>query len=58
MKANQKIQRFNTRAELSDLDRFRVMVARKQRSYDARKLAFKRLGGKSASKKTAAKGKK
>jgi large subunit ribosomal protein L14e len=31
--SNVKMQKFNTRRSLSDLDRFKVMVARKQRSY-------------------------
>ena len=48
--ANQKMQRFSSRAAMNDMDRFRVMIGRKQRSYDARKLAFKRMGGKPAPK--------
>ena len=32
-KANQKMQRFTKRASLNDLDRFKVMVARKNKSY-------------------------
>ena len=40
-KAQQKMERFNKRKETTDLDRFKIMVLRKQRSYDANKLAKK-----------------
>ena len=40
-RAQQKMERFNKRKETTDLDRFRIMVLRKQRSYDVKKLAKK-----------------
>ena len=56
-KANQKMQRFTKRASLNDLDRFKVMVARKQRSYAAKHVGKKPAAAKGA-KKPAAKAKK
>ena len=52
-KANQKMQRFVKRASLSDLDRFKVMVARKNKSY-----ALIHAGGKKPKAAAAKKGKK
>ena len=46
--ANLKIQQFSARSAVSDLDRFRIMIGRKQRSYEVRKIAFKAMGGKGA----------
>ena len=40
-KTKQKMDRFNKRKETTDFDRFKVMVLRKQRSYDVKKLAKK-----------------
>uniref|UniRef100_A0A7S3IV46 Large ribosomal subunit protein eL14 domain-containing protein n=1 Tax=Strombidium inclinatum TaxID=197538 RepID=A0A7S3IV46_9SPIT len=40
-KANQKMERFNKRKETTDFDRFKVMVLRRQKSYEAKKLAKK-----------------
>ena len=54
---NQKMIRFNTRRSLSDLDRFKVMVARKQRSYASKHVGSKKPAAKGA-KKPAAKPKK
>ena len=39
--AQKKMEKFNKRKETTDFDRFKIMVLRKQRSYDARKLAKK-----------------
>jgi len=50
------MSRFALRANTTDLDRFRVMVARKNRAFKANQVAFKALGGKSTThKKEAAK---
>jgi hypothetical protein len=55
------MSRFALRTQTTDLDRFRIMVARKNRAYKARKVAFKALGGKGTTHKkevaAAAKGK-
>ena len=40
--AAKKMARFSRRAALTDMDRFRVMVARKQRSFAVRALANKK----------------
>jgi large subunit ribosomal protein L14e len=40
-KVYQKMERFNKRKETTDFDRFKIMVLRKQRSYDVKKLAKK-----------------
>lgn len=40
-KAMQKMERFNKRKETTDFDRFKIMVLRKQRSYDVKKIAKK-----------------
>ena len=52
-KQNQKMLRYAKRASLSDLDRFKVMVARKQKSYALTHAVPKKKGAK----KPAAKGK-
>ena len=39
--AQKKMEKFNKRKETTDFDRFKIMVLRKQRSYDAKKLAKK-----------------
>ena len=49
------MSRFALRTQTTDLDRFRVMVARKNRAFKANQVAFKALGGKSAGKKAPAK---
>lgn len=57
--ANKKMEQYKTRTGLSDFQRFQVMVTRKQRSYEAKKLASGRkpaAKGKAAAK-PAAKGK-
>ena len=41
-----KMARFNTRRGLTDIDRFRVMIARKTRSYQARTLFAKKAAAK------------
>ena len=38
---NKKMERFNKRKETTDFDRFKIMILRKQRSYDANKIAKK-----------------
>ena len=54
--AAQKMSRFAQRTQTTDLDRFRIMIARKNRAYKANQVAFKALGGKSTThKKEAAK---
>lgn len=53
--AAQKMSRFALRTQTTDLDRFRIMIARKNRAYKANKVAFKALGGKGKGKKEAAK---
>ena len=60
--AAKKMSRFASRTQTTDLDRFRIMVARKNRAFKANQVAFKAMGGKSAGKgkaaaKPAAKGK-
>ena len=40
-KVFQKMDRYNKRRETTDLDRFKIMIARKQRSHVANKLAKK-----------------
>jgi hypothetical protein len=52
------MQRFTLRSNTTDLDRFKIMINRKQRNYEVRKLAHARLapkGGKKAAKAPAAK---
>lgn len=44
--AAKKMDRFARRSQTTDLDRFRVMILRKNRAYNARKVAYKALGGK------------
>ena len=39
--ANKKMQSFALRAKTTDFDRFKIMIQRKQRSYEVRKLAHK-----------------
>ena len=39
--ACKKIARYSARAATTDFDRFKVMIARKQRTYSVRKLAYK-----------------
>ena len=51
-KQNQKMKRYSTRNGLNDLERFKVMVARKQKSY-----ALTHAAPKKGAKKPAAKGK-
>jgi large subunit ribosomal protein L14e len=51
--AAKKMSRFALRSQTTDLDRFRVMVARKNRAFKANQVAFKALGGKSAASKKA-----
>ena len=41
-----KMSRFARRTQTTDLERFRIMILRKQRAYTARKVAYKALGGK------------
>lgn len=53
-KVQQKLARFQRRSELTDFERFTVMVLRKQRSYALGPITFAALGGKKA---PAAKGK-
>ena len=52
--AAKKMSRFASRTQMTDLDRFRVMIARKNRAYKANQVAFKALGGKKAGAKKAA----
>ena len=40
-KVCQKMERFNKRKETTDFDRFKIMVLRKQRSYEVKKIAKK-----------------
>ena len=54
--AAKKMDRFARRSQTNDLDRFRIMVARKNRAYTANKVAFKALGGKSTTHKKQAAG--
>merc|ERR1719160_280838 len=56
--ANQKMQRFVTRSKLSDLDRFKVMVARKNKSYALIHAGKKPAKGKAAPKQEQKKGQK
>ena len=63
--AAKKMSRFAQRTQTTDLDRFRIMIARKNRAFKANQVAFKAMGGKStthkkeaAKPKVAAKGKK
>ena len=49
--AFKKMDKSKKRAALTDLDRFKVMVARKQRSYAVKKLAKKLVSGKAKGKK-------
>ena len=44
--AYQKMRRFTLRRSTTDLDRFRIMLNRKQRNYEVRKLAHARLAKK------------
>ena len=44
--AYQKLNRFRLRRATTDLDRFRIMINRKQRNYEVRKLTAARLGKK------------
>ena len=53
--AAQKMNRFRLRAATTDLDRFRIMVARKQRSYAVRHLAAAGKSKKPVAAKVAAK---
>ena len=57
LSAAKKMSRFASRANTTDLDRFRVMIARKNRAFKANQVAFKATNGKGAGKKVAAKGK-
>ena len=52
--AAQKMNRFTLRRKTTDLDRFRIMLNRKQRNYEVRKLTFAAAGGKKAAPKKAA----
>ena len=52
--ASKKFQLRQKRASLSDFDRFKVMINRKNRAFKLRQLASKIMGGKSSA---AAKGK-
>ena len=53
--AAKKIERFALRSQTTDLDRFKIMINRKQRSYEVRKLAGNKRAP--AKKAPAAKGK-
>ena len=57
-KAFQKLQRFERKSQTTDLDRFKVMINRKQRSYKANHIAFKSAKPASKSAAKPAKGKK
>ena len=53
-----KMNRFTLRSNLSDQDRFRVMIGRKNRNYEVRKLAATKRSSKVAAKPAKGKGKK
>ena len=44
--AFQKMSRFNLRRQTTDLDRFKIMLNRKQRNYEVRKLVHARIAKK------------
>ena len=43
---NKKMQRFAARANTTDFDRFKIMIQRKQRSYEVKKIAHAKLAKK------------